>query len=431
MNAKFAIVGSGPAGMYAADALLKSAPGCRVDVFEKYPAPYGLIRYGVAPDHYKTRNTSRQFARTFEENSVDFFGNVEIGKDISMAELKEHYDSVILAMGAYNDRKLGINGENLNGVYGACAFVGWYNGHPEFRDLDPLLDKDGVAVIGIGNVALDVCRVLSKTRAEHDTSDICKHALDAIEASPLSTLHMFGRRGPIEAGFTPKELGEIRELERCAAIVDASQLPHKVEGDFEGRTKGIKEKNLKILKELSDQNKPEKNVRMNLTFYASPIEILGADRVEGIRLEKTEIVDGKAVATGKTFEISCGSVVTAIGYHTLPPDGVPLNGGTVANENGRVEPGVYVVGWAKRGPSGTIPTNGPDSREVIELVIEDLETAGKPGGKEVDILLQKRGVRRVNFKEWQKISDMEYSRAQPPRPRERFTRVEEMLAILD
>lgn len=431
MNPTFAIVGSGPAGMYAADALLKSTTECKIDVFEKYPAPYGLIRYGVAPDHYKTRNTSRQFARTFEDAAVDFYGNVEVGKDISLAELKDSYDSVILAMGAYNDRKLGIIGENLDGVYGACAFVGWYNGHPDYRDLNPILDKDGVAVIGIGNVALDICRVLAKTRAEHDNSDICNYALETIETSPIKSLHMFGRRGPIEAGFTPKELGELRDLEQCAAIVNSDQIPEEVEDNFEGRTKGIKEKNLKILNELANQEKPEKKVRMNLTFFASPKEILGNDRVEGIRLEKTEIVDGRAVPTGKLFDVPCGSVITAIGYHTLPPEGVPLNGGTVANEKGRVEPGVYVVGWAKRGPSGTIPTNGPDSREVVDLVISDLAKTGKPGGKAVKPVLDKRGVRRVNFDEWKIISDLEYSRAEPPRPRERFTRVEEMLAVLD
>ena len=431
MSAKFAIVGSGPAGMYAADSLIKSVPDCRVDVFEKYPPPYGLIRYGVAPDHYKTRNTSRQFARTFEEKTVEYYGNVEIGKDISLDELKENYDAVVLAMGAYNDRKLGIPGEDLDGVYGACEFVGWYNGHPDYRDLDPLLDKDGVSVIGIGNVALDVCRVLAKTRAEHGGSDICYHAMKAIEASPLKSLHMFGRRGSVEAGFTPKELGEIRDLERCAAIVDPTQLPDEVTGEFEGREKGIKDKNLALLKELALQEKPEKPVKMNLTFYASPREILGTDRVEGIRLEKTQVVDGRAVATGETFDVPCGTVVTAIGYHTLPPEGVPLDGGIVANENGRVETGVYVVGWAKRGPSGTIPTNGPDSRDVVELIVEDLNSSGKAGGEAVDAILAERNVRRVNYGDWGKISDEEYARANATQPRERFTRVDEMLAILD
>jgi len=431
MSATFAIVGSGPAGMYAVDALLKSVPECQIDVFEKYPPPYGLIRYGVAPDHYKTRNTSRQFARTFEESAVGFYGNVEIGKDISMTELKENYDAVILAMGAYNDRKLGIEGENLKGVYGACAFVGWYNGHPEYRDLDPLLDQDSVAVIGIGNVALDICRVLAKTRAEHDNSDICAYALEAIEVSPLTSLHMFGRRGPIEAGFTPKELGEIRDLERCAAVVEPTQLPDEVVGDFEGRIKGIKGKNLNILKELAAQNKPQKKIKMNLTFYASPKEILGTERVEGIRLEKTELVDGRAVATGELFDVHCGIVVTAIGYHTLPLEGIPLNDGMVQNVNGRVEPGVYVVGWAKRGPSGTIPTNGPDSREVVELIVQDLVKRNKSASEVINSLLQERGVRRVNFEDWQNISDMEYSRAEAPRPRERFTRVEEMLSVLN
>jgi NADPH-dependent glutamate synthase beta subunit-like oxidoreductase len=431
MSAKFAIVGAGPAGMYAADALLKSFDGCNIDVFEKYPAPFGLIRYGVAPDHYKTRNTSRQFARTLDEPQVGYYGNVDIGTDITMDELKANYDGVVLAMGAYNDRKLGIPGEDLPGVYGACAFVGWYNGHPEFRDLDPLLDKGGVSVIGIGNVALDVCRVLAKTREEMVGSDICAHALDAIEAAPITDLHMFGRRGPIEAGFTPKELGEIRDLERCAAIVDPAQLPDEVTGDFEGRTAGIKEKNLNHLKELAAQNKPEKPVKMNLTFYASPMEILGGDRVEALRLERTEVVDGRAVATGETFDVECGAVVTAIGYHTLPPEGVPLDGGTIANTNGHVADNVYVVGWAKRGPSGTIPTNGPDSRDVVDVMIKDISDGRKAGREAIDALIAERNVRRVNFNEWKIIGDAETNRAPEGHPRERFTRVDEMLALLD
>lgn len=430
MSAKFAIVGSGPAGLYAAEALLKNVPDCHIDVFEKYPAPYGLIRYGVAPDHYKTRNTSRQFARTFEEAAVGYYGNVEIGKDISIDELKEHYDAVILAMGAYNDRTLGIEGENLDGVYGACAFVGWYNGHPDYRDLDPMLDTESVAVIGVGNVALDICRVMAKTRTEHGASDICAHALEAIESSPLNKLHMFGRRGAVEAGFTPKELGEIRDLERCAAIVDSTQLPDEITGEYAGREKGIKEKNLYLLKELSAQNKSKKPVKMHLTFYASPKKILGTNRVEGIRLEKTRVIDGRAVTTGETFDVACGAVVTAIGYQTLPPAGVPTDGGIVANQNGWVEPGVYVVGWAKRGPSGTIPTNGPDSRGVVELISRGVTASGKAGASAINALLERRHVRRVNFQEWEKISKQEFARAITPQPRERFTRVDEMLAIL-
>jgi ferredoxin--NADP+ reductase len=269
--------------MYAADALLKEVPGSRVDVFDRVPTPFGLIRFGVAPDHFKTKNTARQFARTFELDEVRYLGNVEIGRDLSIDELKNNYDAVVLAIGSYNDRTLGIPGEDLPGVYGACAFVGWYNGHPDYRNLEPLLNGGGVAVIGIGNVALDVCRVLGKTRAEMQGSDIAAHALDAIQAAPLDNLHMFGRRGPVEGGFTPKELGEVREMERCAVIVDEVQLPATVEGDFEGREKGVKEKNLTLLRELAGQDKPEKPIKMHIGFYASPVEILGETHPSGGR----------------------------------------------------------------------------------------------------------------------------------------------------
>ena len=431
MTARFAIVGSGPAGMYAADALLKLYEDCRIDVYERFPSPFGLIRFGVAPDHFKTRNTARQFWRTLEMEEVGYFGNVEVGRDVSLDELQEHYDAVILAVGAYNDRKLGIPGEDLKGVYGACAFVGWYNSHPDYRDLDPLLDGEGVAVIGIGNVALDVCRVLAKTPAEMVDSDIAAHAAEAIEAANYTGLHMFGRRGPNEAGFTPKELGEIRELERCRVIVDPAQLPGEVPDTFEAREKGVKEKNLKILNELAAQDKPDLPIKMNLQFYASPKEILGGDRVEGIRLERTEVVDGRAVATGETFDIPVGAVVTAIGYHTVPPGDLDMNGGQVANENGLVKDNLYVVGWAKRGPTGTIPTNGPDSREVADVISERVTASGKGGGEAVRALLAERNARIVSFPDWMKVAEAEIARATGGHPRERFPTVEEMLAVLD
>ena len=360
MSASFAIVGSGPSGMYAADALLKNFPDCHIDVFDKVPMPFGLIRYGVAPDHFKTKNTARQFHRTLELDQVRYLGNVEIDRDISVGELEKNYTAIIFAIGAYNDRPLGIPGEDLPGVYGACAFVGWYNAHPDFCDIDPLLDGSNVAVIGIGNVALDICRILVKTRSEMKGSDIATPALNVIQNMPIKEVHMFGRRGPIEAGFTPKELGEVRNLERCSAIVSPNQLPDDVVGNFEGRERGIKKKNLKILKELADQEELEKTVKMHLQFYASPVEILGSKRVEGIRLEHTEVKNGKAMPTGKTFDVRCCSVITAIGYQANPPKKLPLSGATIENVNGWIRDNLYVVGWAKRGSNGTIPTNGPD-----------------------------------------------------------------------
>ena len=330
--ASFAVVGSGPSGMYAADALLKQFPNCKIDVFDKIPMPFGLIRYGVAPDHFKTKNTARQFLRTLELKQVRYLGNIQIGSDISVGELEEYYDSVIFAIGAYNDRKLGIPGEELPGVYGACEFVGWYNAHPDFSAINPKLDGANAVVIGIGNVALDICRVLSKTRSEMIGSDISSPALNIIQNMPIEEIHMFGRRGPIEAGFTPKELGEMRNLERCSAIVAADQLPDVVEGDFNSREKGIKVKNLSILHELASQNNTKKEVKVHFQFYSSPVEILGNKRVEGIRLERTKVSNGKAIPTGETFDVPCCSVITAIGYQTDPPSGLPLNGVTIDNQ---------------------------------------------------------------------------------------------------
>jgi len=435
MSASFAIVGSGPSGMYAADALLKNYPDCNIDIFDKIPMPFGLIRYGVAPDHFKTKNTARQFSRTLDLDHVRYLGNVEIGRDLSVEELKDSYDAVLYAIGAYNDRQLGIPGEDLPGVYGACAFVGWYNAHPDYRDIDPLLDGSNVAVIGIGNVAVDVCRVLVKTRAEMQDTDIAAHALEAIEKMPIEEVHMFGRRGPVEAGFTPKELGEVRDLERCAAIVDPNQIPAEVTGEFEGREKGVKEKNLATLRELAAQDKPEKPVKMHFQFYASPLEILGTDRVEGIRLERTEVVDGKAVATGETFDVPCCAVVTAIGYYADPPEGLPLSGATIDNVYGRVRDNIYVVGWAKRGSSGTIPTNGPDSRSVVELLTEDVKNGtielGKPGGSAIDTLLSSRNIRVVTRDDVNTIRATEVANAVDGHPWEKFTRIDDMLATLD
>ncbi len=431
MSALFAIVGSGPSGMYTADALIKHFPDCRVDVFDKCAMPFGLIRFGVAPDHFRTKNTARRYARTLELDNVRFLGNVSIGRDLSMKELEDNYDAVVMAIGAYNDRKLGIPGEDLPGVYGACAFVGWYNGHFDYRDLDPLLDGEGMAVIGIGNVALDVARVIAKTREEMRNTDICAHALDLIQNMPVKDIHIFGRRGAVEAGFTTKELVEILDLERCAVKVDGGQIPDEVSGGFDGRKKSRKEKNLEVLRQLAAQEKPEKPVKMHVHFYASPKEILGADRVEAILMERTAVVDGRAVSTGETFEVPCCSVVTAIGYFTDPPKTLPLDGATIDNVYGRVREGVYVVGWAKRGSSGTIPTNGPDSRSVVDLLIADVDRVVKPGGEVIDSLLSERNIRVIDFEDAKKIRTAEIERATDGHPQEKFTRLSEVLTVLD
>jgi ferredoxin--NADP+ reductase len=252
---------------------------------------------------------------------------------------------------------------------------------------------------------------------------------------PLEEVHMFGRRGPIEAGFTPKELGEVRNLDRCSAIVAADQLPDCVEGDFEGREKGIKEKNLLILRELANQDASRKPIKMHFQFYASPVKILGKHRVEGIRMERTEVNNGKATLTGQTFDVPCCSVITAIGYQTKPPDGVPLDGVSINNTHGWVRDNLYVVGWAKRGSSGTIPTNGPDSRNVIDLLTDNLSRDGtnklKPGGEATDKLLSVRNVRVVSASDAKRIKDAEIANATKNHPWEKFISIKEMLAVLD
>jgi ferredoxin--NADP+ reductase len=246
---------------------------------------------------------------------------------------------------------------------------------------------------------------------------------------------MFGRRGPIEAGFTPKELGEVRNLERCAAIVSAGQIPTEVKGDFGGREKGIKEKNINILRELATQSNHKKPVKMHFQFYSSPLEILGTDRVEAIRLERTEVINGKAITTGDTFDIPCCSVITAIGYHANPPKGLSLDGLIIGNTNGWVRENIYVVGWAKRGSSGTIPTNGPDSREVVDILMENLKKSGipkvTPGGPVIDRLLSNRGVRVVLLEDMEKIKIAEIENAVEGRPWEKFTSVNDMIDVLD
>lgn len=425
-----AVIGSGPSGLYAVDGLLRKLPGVRVDVIDRLPTPYGLVRGGVAPDHQGTKAIVRQFGRTMGKEGVRFLGNVEVGRDVSVDELKGLYDAVVVALGAYEDRRLGIPGEDLPGVHGSWSFVGWYNGHPDFAGLNPDLSRPGAVVIGNGNVALDVCRILAKTGGELALSDIAPAALAAIQAGAQGDIFLAGRRGPVEAAFTPAELGELGHLSRARPVVDAVVLPEGV-GDVDGREKPFKEKNLELLRGFAagDGDQPR---RIHMLFWAAPVAILGTDRVEGVRFERTRLEGGRAVGTGETFDVAAGLVVSAIGYRTAPLDGLPMDGGVVANADGRVAPGVYAVGWAKRGPSGTIPTNRADSLAVVDLMVADLEGAGgKPGGAALDALLAERGARVVSFADWEKIDAAEVAAATDPCPRVKFATVAEMLAATD
>ncbi len=432
MPVSVAIVGSGPAGFYTADALLKSATDVRIDVIERLPTPFGLVRAGVAPDHQSTKNVSRTFERTALEEGVGYFGNVEVGRDVGLDELRRLYDAVVLAVGGPLDRPSNIPGAEKRGVYGAAAFVGWYNGHPDFCALDPDLDVQAAVVIGIGNVAIDVARVLVRTPAELADSDIAEHAAAAIRSSPLSDIHMFGRRGPVEAKFTNVELREMGTLEASVPLVDAAQLPDGV-GDLAGRERRLKEKNLATLRDFAARRPEEKPKRVHFGFFAAPVEILGAHRVEGLRLERTRLEDGRAVGTGQHFEIECGLVVTAIGYRAQPLAGAPFDDvrGIIPNDGGRVDDGLYVVGWAMRGPTGVISSNRSDGQAVAGHIAADFASGRQPGHDALVALLRQKGVRAIDFAEWQKIDAAEVANATPPAPRRKFVTIDDMLAVLD
>ena len=432
MSLSVAIVGSGPAGFYAADALIKSGRDCRIDVIERLPSPFGLIRYGVAPDHQSIKKVANSFGRTALESQVRYFGNVEVGRDVSLDELRGRYDAVVLAVGAPSDRSLGVPGEDKAGVIGSAAFVGWYNAHPDLLDLKPDLDVSAVVIIGNGNVAIDVARVLVKTPAEMAASDLPDYAAQAIRASPLKEVYMFGRRGPVEAKFTNVELREMGRLEACAPQVDAEQLPDSV-GDLPERERRVKDKNLATLREFASRQAGDEPKRVHFQFYAAPVEVLGQDRVEGLRLERTHLVDGRAVGRGEFFEVRCGLVVSAIGTRSVAIEGAPFDErrGLVINENGRLAEGLYAVGWVMRGPTGVIGTNKPDGIAAAGHILEDLHEGVKPGREALEKLLGQRDVRWVGYEDWLKIDAAEVAAASPGAPRRKFTTVEDMLAVLE
>lgn len=407
----------------------------QIDIIERLPTPYGLIRGGVAPDHQTTKRVAKKYEKTALEEGVRFFGNVEVNKDVSLAELRGIYDAVVLAVGAPGDNKLTIPGAGMEGVHGSAAFVGWYNGHPDFRDLEPDIDVDAAVVIGNGNVAIDVGRVLVQSRRGMAHADIAAHAMDAIEASGVSDVYIAGRRGPLDAKFTNVELRELGELDNAVALSKPEQLPDTVPESMDGREARLAQRNLDRLKDYARNDPVSKPKRLHFEFFASPVEILGTDRVEGVRFERTEVKDGRAVGAGTFFDIPCGLVVPAIGYRSEPIDGAPFDEkrGIIPNDNGRVDEGLYVVGWIKRGPTGVISSNRPDGVTVAEYICKDFKAGGgKPGRTALTPLLKERDVRVVSFDDWRKIDEAEQARAGGPhQPREKFVTVRDMLGVLD
>ncbi len=439
MPISVAIIGSGPAGFYTAEALAKSDQDCQIDIIERLPTPYGLVRGGVAPDHQTTKRIAAKFEQTALREVIRYYGNVEVGADVSVDELREAYDAVVLAVGAAKDRPLTIPGADKKGVFGAAEFVGWYNGHPDFCDLDPNLDVAAAAVIGVGNVAIDVARVLVKTPDEMAKSDLPDYAAYAIHQSPLSDVFVLGRRGPIEAKFTNVELREMGRLVEAEPRVVVDQLP-KNPNDLltalSDRDRRLKERNLATLHEFSEGAPDTKPKRVHFEFYAAPVEVLGNDRVWGLRLERTRVVDGRAEGTGSFFEIECGLVVSSIGYRSERIEGAPFDeeNAVVPNNDGRVAEGLYAAGWIKRGPTGVISTNRADGETVAAHIVEDLGSpsdSGKRGRSGLEALLTGRRVRVVGFDDWKTIDAMETANATEPAPRCKFVTVDTMLDALD
>ena len=430
-----AVIGSGPAGYYTAEAAQKQwGDDARIDIFDRLPVPFGLIRTGVAPDHQSIKGVSRRYEAVALTDNVRFVGNVTIGQDLSIAELQGLYDAVVLATGAPNDKKPGLPGEDLANVHGSAAFVGWYNGHPQFAALDPDLSHGTAVVIGNGNVALDVARILSKTRAEFAGSDIVAHALDLLDTSRIERVVILGRRGPHQIAMTPKELGELAHLARACPRVDPADLPEDGEDALlePGQRKSVT--HLRSFAAISEAHRDDKPIDIEFDFFAAPREIIGSGKVEGVVVERTRLDGARAVGTGETYTIPAGLVVSCIGYQTSPIPGVPFeeSAGRFANDEGRILPGLYCVGWARRGPSGTIGTNRPDGFGVVEKIAEDytsgaLGTGGKQGRPGFDALAEARGLKVVTFRDWQKIDEAEQARAREDAPREKFVHVDHMI----
>lgn len=425
-----AVIGSGPAGYYTAEAAQKAfGEDVRVDIIDRLPVPFGLIRTGVAPDHQSIKGVSRRYEATALTDTVRFVGNVTVGADVTIDELRDLYDAVVLATGAPADRSLDIPGSDLPGVVGSAAFVGWYNGHPDFAGLAPPLEGPGAVVIGNGNVALDVARILAKSQAELAGSDIVNHALAALEGAGIDTITLLGRRGPHQIAMTPKELGELGHLERATPVVEPGDLPP--DGDDAALEPGQR-KSVNHLRDYAaravDAAKP---VRIAFDFFAMPVAIEGNGRAGRVIVERTALdAEGRATGTGETYAIPAGLIVSCIGYRTPPIDGVPYDAraGRFANDEGRILPGLYAVGWARRGPSGTIGTNRPDGFAIVEKIAEDVGSGGgKQGRPALDLLLAERGVDVVTFRDWQNIDSAEIAAARDGSPREKFVVVGEML----
>ncbi len=446
---RVALVGTGPSGFYAAESLLKSTISVTIDAFDRLPNPFGLLRGGVAPDHQRMKSVSKAYERIALNPAFSFWGNVQIGKDLSVEELKQYYDVIIFACGCETSKQLGIPGELLPGSCAATEFVGWYNGHPDYRECQFDLSSESVVIIGQGNVAVDVARILAKTPEELKGSDIAHHAEAALAGSQVKTIHMIGRRGPAHVAFTELEIKELGELTDAEVILDPEVMKLDVASQriLEDPANNKVRKSFEVLQELVSRPRQNKPRQIVIRFYETPIEILGPDRVTGVKVQKNMLSGNpknpELVPSGQTEVIPCGLVFRSIGYRGVPMPGVPFDdkkgifrnqAGRITDEKDGVVPGLYVVGWIKRGPSGVIGSNKPDSASTVENVVADsssLTPCPTPDSQAVAALLRKRGVRVVTFSDWQKIDAAETERGKSAgKPREKFVSSEEMLGVL-
>lgn len=451
---RVAIVGSGPAGFYTAAALLKAGRKTgrlvKVDMLERLPVPFGLVRYGVAPDHPKIKQVIDKYVETAQDPAFNYLGNVELGRDLSVDELVQSHHALIVCTGAATDRRLDIPGEDLCGSHTATAFVGWYNAHPDFRDCTFDFSQEVAVIVGHGNVAVDVCRILACTADELKHTDIAEHALEGLATSHIRDIYMIGRRGPAQAKFGHTELRELGALKDVDLIVNGKDLVLNAASEVELGDRSTREsqKNLAILEKYASQNIDSRKRRLHICFLQSPVALVGAEQLNAIVLEKNKL-DGEpfhqvALGTGDRFELNTGLIFRSIGYHGVPIAGLPFDArrGTIPNAKGRildeqqrVIPGLYTAGWIKRGPVGLIGNNRADATETVNALLTDVDKSDlpiKPGGQALHSLLAKRGVRIVDYTDWQRIDIAEIERGEAKgKPREKFTRVREMLDVLD
>ena len=453
---RVAIIGSGPSGFYAADQLLKQrAPEIHVDMYERLPTPFGLVRGGVAPDHEKIKSVTKLYNRIASHERFSFYGNIEFGKDVSRLDLSEHYHGIFYAVGAQTDRKLGVAGEDLPNSYAATEFVGWYNGHPDYHDYDfDLTGIKRVAVIGVGNVAMDVARILARTPEELYGTDIADYALETLRQSEVEEIFVLGRRGPAQAAFTNPEIKELGEMADTDIIVDCddASLDELSATHLKKARDRSAIRNVKILQSYVDRGTTGKSRRIIMRFLVSPSEIIGEENVEAMRIVKNELyldehANLRPRATDQYEVLPVDMVFRSVGYRGVPLPDVPFydRWGTIPNEHGRVLTkhegkerltGNYVVGWIKRGPSGIIGTNKPDAIESAERFLEDLKMGDvlQPRDTSADSILELVRTRKptfISFAEWKILDEIELQRgADSGRSRVKFTTVEEMLEAL-